>query len=71
LELCLDWFGAYDAGAATDPAGPASGQESRARVARGGGWDDYPDRCRSASRRFRGRLFSDWTLGFRLSAPAP
>jgi formylglycine-generating enzyme required for sulfatase activity len=46
-EWCQDWFGAYAAGAVTDPAGPASGTH---RVLRGGARDYYPVYCRSASR---------------------
>ena len=43
-EWCLDWYGDYPQGAATDPSGPSSGS---LRVLRGGGWDDPPEFCRS------------------------
>jgi len=51
MEWCADWHGDYPAGAAKDPAGPASGTASRPyRVLRGGSWYGNPGFCRSASR---------------------
>ena len=47
-EWCLDWYGGYASGSATDPKGPSSGSY---RVVRGGGWLDYARFCRSAGRR--------------------
>ncbi len=46
-EWCEDWYGAYGAGKASDPLGPANGPS---RVIRGGSWFDGADSCRSASR---------------------
>ena len=46
-EWVWDWYGAYSSGAATDPAGPNSGN---AKVIRGGGWNDHPKHIRSAYR---------------------
>jgi len=46
-EWCLDWYGPLASEAVTDPKGPASG---KARVVRGGGWDDRAKACRSANR---------------------
>ena len=48
MEWCLDWYGKYPEGPATDPVGPETG---RGRVLRGGGWGgDRASRCRSARR---------------------
>lgn len=44
---CADWYGEYPREEATDPQGPASGEE---RVARGGSWFREPWMCRSAGR---------------------
>ncbi|MGD0089135.1 MAG: formylglycine-generating enzyme family protein [Planctomycetota bacterium] len=46
-QWCADWYGEYPDGAATDPAGPATGNM---RVLRGGSWNDCPLVCRSAYR---------------------
>ena len=46
-QWCQDWYGGYDKGAATDPAGADSGDH---RVLRGGSWINTPKRCRSAAR---------------------
>ena len=46
-EWCHDWYGEYLAGPLTDPFGPG---ESRARVYRGGSWDDDPIHTRAATR---------------------
>ncbi len=61
-EWCLDYFGGYPTGTATDPKGPNSASK---RVSRGGGWRNNASRCRSANRcRFVAvNRFS--TLGFR------
>jgi len=46
-EWCWDWFGRYEAGAATDPQGPATGT---VRVLRGGSWYYDSVLCRASSR---------------------
>jgi formylglycine-generating enzyme required for sulfatase activity len=46
-EWCLAWYGGYPGGTVTDWQGPMSGSS---RVARGGGWDDVGQYCRSANR---------------------
>ncbi len=62
-EWCLDWYGNYAAGSATDPRGPSTGSF---RVYRGGGWGNSAVYCRSAYRRYsvdsRNRF-----LGFRVA----
>ena len=69
-EWCQDWYSAaLPGGSVTDPQGPGSGSD---RVARGGGWANVANACRSA---FRDTRFPTdrWTdLGFRIVlAPAP
>ena len=46
-EWCSDWYGAYPTAAVTDPLGPATGGS---RVLRGGSWNGYAGRIRSAYR---------------------
>ncbi len=48
-EWCADWYGPYPAAGpvTVDPLGPPTGE---AHVLRGGSWDDYARRCRSAYR---------------------
>jgi formylglycine-generating enzyme required for sulfatase activity len=46
-EWCWDWLGLYSSDSQTDPHGPTSGSN---RVIRGGSWDEYADRIRSAVR---------------------
>ena len=62
-EWCADWYGAYEAGAVTDPAGPPSGT---LRVRRGGCWQSPPVDCRSACRKSSAAAAWTNTLGFRL-----
>jgi formylglycine-generating enzyme required for sulfatase activity len=63
-EWCNDWYGDYPSGAVTDPTGAASGAY---RVDRGGSWDSWASRCRSADRDFGtpGSRFNNF--GFRLA----
>ncbi|MBE5039055.1 flavodoxin [Ructibacterium gallinarum] len=46
-EWVWDWYGEYDTNAAENPTGPESGSY---KVARGGGWNDFPKHIRSAYR---------------------
>lgn len=61
LEWCLDWYGDYPKGAATDPTGP---DQAGFRVFRGGSWFDGAGLCRSAYR-YVARLLARNLLGFR------
>ena len=67
-EWVQDWYAAYPAGAAVDPAGPASGE---LRVFRGGSWYSGARSARSAARlRFTPDDRSN-DLGFRPSRSLP
>jgi len=46
-QWCQDWYGDYPENDVVDPQGPNAGD---CRVLRGGGWGEYPQRFRSASR---------------------
>ena len=62
-EWCLDWYGTYPVGNATDPAGATSGFY---RVIRSGGWYYDGKNCRSA---YRGGCWPDYGfsyVGFRI-----
>jgi formylglycine-generating enzyme required for sulfatase activity len=61
-EWCLDWYGAYQTSAVTDPEGPAEGE---GRVARGGNRHRYASGCRSAKRNFSSSTST--SLGFRVA----
>ncbi len=63
-EWCLDWYGDYTGGAASDPQGAESGDY---RVLRGGGWHFDGLDCRVADRNwaFPNGAFS--LLGFRVA----
>jgi formylglycine-generating enzyme required for sulfatase activity len=63
LEWVWDWFSYYPSSPTRDPEGPWDGSH---RVARGGGWKDPVELCRSAARRRMdpGNRFND--VGFRL-----
>jgi len=64
-QWCADWYGPYSGGSVTDPAGPPTGMK---RNNRGGSWDNFPDRCRSAARSPDDPSVTDNTaLGFRLA----
>ncbi|MDX2043183.1 MAG: SUMF1/EgtB/PvdO family nonheme iron enzyme [Acidobacteriota bacterium] len=62
-EWCEDWYGAYPAGAITDPKGASSGSY---RVRRGGGWNSLAVYCRSALRGYDAPDNRSVNLGFRL-----
>jgi formylglycine-generating enzyme required for sulfatase activity len=65
-QLCNDWYGAYTAGAVTDPTGPATGTF---HVLRGGSFGDFIDGYRSGFR--LSNFHSGWGLGvgFRVVLP--
>jgi tRNA A-37 threonylcarbamoyl transferase component Bud32 len=63
LEWCGDWLDAYPAGPASDPAGPAGGEE---RVVRGGSWSLPAAACRSAFRFSCPPASAERGLGFRV-----
>ncbi|MDE0820669.1 MAG: SUMF1/EgtB/PvdO family nonheme iron enzyme, partial [Opitutales bacterium] len=62
-EWCLDWYGDYPDGSASDPVGPSAGSN---RVMRGGGWNNYGQYCRSAFRYGYGPDDRGHYLGFRV-----
>ena len=62
-EWCSDLYGPYPAHPQINPAGTASG---KARVRRGGGWNDFARRCRSSYRDNVSPGYSDYSIGIRL-----
>lgn len=62
-EWCSDWYGDYPADTVVDPKGPQSGT---ARVARGGGWHNPSNFCRSAFRFRDDPAERDYDIGFRV-----
>lgn len=62
-EWVFDYYGAYDAGRADDPAGPSSGS---LRVNRGGSYIDFGKHLRSAYRSATNPIDPDPNLGFRI-----
>ena len=62
-EWCADWYGAYRAGAVSDPTGPAEGTT---RVVRGGCWVTAPAVCRSANRGDTEPVSWNFHFGFRV-----
>jgi formylglycine-generating enzyme required for sulfatase activity len=68
-EWCQDWYGAYDSGPDTDPAGQTSGSY---RVYRGGSWSGISLGCRSALRGFDyPDSHANGTVGFRVVLAPP
>jgi sulfatase modifying factor 1 len=67
-EWCHDWYGAYQAGEQTDPAGPANGDF---KITRGGSHNTLLPFLRSANR--SGTLPDDkhWLIGFRVVQAQP
>jgi len=65
-EWCWDWYGAYQAGAQTDPTGAVTGDR---RVYRGGGWYGTGRCLRSAARSSVTPLYFFFAAGFRVVLP--
>ena len=63
-EWQSDWYGAYSAGAQTNPTGPGSGSS---RVLRGGSWSDNTSDVRSSNRYDLTPDFTYYYLGFRVA----
>jgi formylglycine-generating enzyme required for sulfatase activity len=66
-EWCSDWYDEqYDpARPSVDPKGPPTG---KSRVFRGGSWNDFPSRCRSANRDGDWPVVRKYVIGFRVVA---
>jgi formylglycine-generating enzyme required for sulfatase activity len=64
-EWTSDWYGDYEAGPVTDPAGPEKG---RARVIRGGSWHFDANSMRCALRYTHAPQDKGFSLGFRVVA---
>ncbi len=65
-EWAADWYGGYSGGAATDPTGPASGEN---RVVRGGGWFNLSRYARASYRFIYRPRDRNLYLGFRCIRP--
>jgi len=63
-EWCSDWYGAYSAGAQTNPTGPATGTS---RVLRGGAWLNVTYFVRSSFRFSLTPADADYVSGFRVA----
>ena len=63
-EWCEDWYADYQAGAVTDPKGPATGS---VRVLRGGSYNFYVSNARSSSRYSVTPFVRYYGYGFRLA----
>jgi formylglycine-generating enzyme required for sulfatase activity len=68
MEWCNDSYSAgyYKESPAEDPRGPDPAGAAH-RVCRGGGWSDFPARCRSAYRSRFEPSYRDYDLGFRVA----
>ena len=66
-EWVWDWYGEYEAEAQINPAGPESGNY---KVARGGGWNDFPKHIRSAYRSAFPAGVPLYSIGIRLARNA-
>ncbi|MCK4414117.1 MAG: SUMF1/EgtB/PvdO family nonheme iron enzyme [Candidatus Eisenbacteria sp.] len=69
-EWCWDEYGAYPAGAVTDPNGPIQENPGQPHVRRGGSWYYFARDCRSASRGPFWPASRDNTLGLRIARNA-
>jgi len=67
LQWCSDWYAPYPTGPASDPAGPAGGQE---HVLRGGCWRNCALICRSACRTRSHAGYYCYEHGLRLAMDA-
>jgi hypothetical protein len=65
-EWCRDWDGPYPVAeeVAVDPMGPLNGER---RITRGGAWDEFPQRSRSAMRGISDPATKNSHIGFRLT----
>ena len=63
-EWCEDWYADYQAGAVTDPKGPATGS---VRVLRGGSYNYYVSNARSSNRYSITPSVRNYGFGFRLA----
>ena len=63
-EWCSDWFGDYSADEQTNPAGPATGEET---LLRGGIWCSSAKKCRNSKRFGAAPDFADDDMGLRLA----
>jgi len=68
FEWCWDWYGVYESGPQTDPAGAESGLY---RVLRGGSWFDNGRYIRSANRNSSSPSLRSHSVGFRLARSMP
>jgi formylglycine-generating enzyme required for sulfatase activity len=65
-EWCRDWYGAYSAGAQTNPTGPATGNRV---MIRGGSWNLNTNLVRSSVRKFDFPATPYLSIGFRVARP--
>jgi formylglycine-generating enzyme len=65
-EWVADYYGPYEAVAATDPTGPADGKD---RVVRGGSWNDPKGYLRDSARDHKPPNKQENTVGFRCVLP--
>ena len=63
-EWCEDWYDEYQAGAETDPNGPATGTH---RALRGGAFSSMNFRARSSYRFYNSPSYRYLNFGFRLA----
>ncbi|MDP3176783.1 MAG: SUMF1/EgtB/PvdO family nonheme iron enzyme, partial [Spirochaetaceae bacterium] len=62
-EWCWDWFGPYDAAAATNPRGPATGS---VKITRSGSWESEERSLRTTNRNSKNPAEKDPRTGFRV-----